>query len=100
MSRRDLFGALVYLLTFFVLRWAEAELGPLLSPRALQWLHVAWMLTFAFGIIRGGVSIVVLLLRLRSRTPPPKILRDVLDFTLYIIAVIPILKTQLDIDLR
>jgi small-conductance mechanosensitive channel len=97
--RRDLFGALVYLVTFFLLRWAEVELGPLLSPRVLQWLHVAWMLTFAFGLIRGGVSIGVLLLRLRSRTPPPKILRDVLDFTLYIIAVIPILRTQLDIDL-
>jgi small-conductance mechanosensitive channel len=97
--RRDLFGALVYLLAFFVLRWTEAQFGPLLSPRQLQWLHVAWMLTFAFGLIRGCVSIAVLLLRLRSHTPPPKILRDVLDFSLYVVAIIFILRTQLAIDL-
>jgi small-conductance mechanosensitive channel/CRP-like cAMP-binding protein len=97
--RRDLRGALYFLVAFFALRVVEKELGPLLHERALQVLRVAWMLTFAFGCIRAGVSFGIQLLRLRSAMPPPKILRDVLDVTLYAVAVLPILKTQLDIDL-
>ncbi len=97
--RRDLRGALVFLVTFLVLRLVDKEFGPLLHERVLQGLRVAWMLTFAFGGIRVGVSFGLFLLRLRSRTPLPKILRDVLDFSLYSIAILPILKTQLDIDL-
>ncbi len=97
--RRDLRGSLVFLVTFLVLRLVDKEFGPLLHERVLQWLRVAWMLTFAFGGIRASVSLGLFLLRLRSRVPPPKILRDVLDFTLYLVAVLPILKTQLDIDL-
>ncbi|MGZ3460661.1 MAG: cyclic nucleotide-binding domain-containing protein [Archangium sp.] len=97
--RKDLGGAFGFLVTFLVLHAVDSELGALLHPRARQVLRVAWMLTFAFGCIRAGVSFGLLLLRLRSRNPVPKILRDVLDVSLYIIAVIPILKTQLAIDL-
>ena len=98
--RRDLRGSLIFLAAFCVLRLAEKEFGPLLHERVLQLLRVAWMLALAFAFIRAVVSFGLQLLRLRSPTPPPKILRDVLDFTLYLIAVLPILKTQLDIDLR
>ncbi len=98
--RRDLRGSLIFLAAFCVLRLAEKELGSLLHERVLQMLRVGWMLALAFAFIRAVVSFGIQLLRLRSPTPPPKILRDVLDFTLYLIAVLPILKTQLDIDLR
>lgn len=98
--RRDLRGSLIFLAAFCVLRLAEKELGSLLHERVLQLLRVGWMLALAFAFIRAVVSFGIQLLRLRSPTPPPKILRDVLDFTLYLIAVLPILKTQLDIDLR
>ncbi|WP_309895865.1 mechanosensitive ion channel family protein [Archangium sp.] len=98
--RRDLRGSLIFLAAFCVLRLAEKELDSLLHERVLQLLRVGWMLALAFAFIRAVVSFGIQLLRLRSPTPPPKILRDVLDFTLYLIAVLPILKTQLDIDLR
>ena len=97
--RRDLRGSLFFLAACFLLRLTEKELGPLLHERVLQVLRVSWMLTLAFAFIRALVSFGLQLLRLRSPTPPPKILRDVLDFTLYLLAVLPILKTQLDIDL-
>jgi small-conductance mechanosensitive channel/CRP-like cAMP-binding protein len=57
------------------------------------------MLTLSFAAIRTAVSFGVFLLRLRSRTPIPKILRDVLDVSFSVVAVLAILKTQLDIDL-
>jgi len=98
--RRDLRGSLIFLAAFCVLRLAEKELGSLLHEQVLQVLRVGWMLALAFAFIRAVVSFGIQLLRLRSPTPPPKILRDVLDFTLYLIAVLPILKTQLDIDVR
>lgn len=97
--RKDLGGALGFLVTFLVLRAVDGELGALLYPQARQLLRVAWMLALAFGAIRATVSFGLLLVRLRSRMPVPKILRDVLDFSLYALSVIPILKTQLDIDL-
>ncbi|QRO03050.1 mechanosensitive ion channel [Archangium violaceum] len=97
--RKDLSGGLGFLMTFLVLRAVDAELGPLLHPRARQLLGMAWMLTFAFGGIRTVVSFGLFLLRLRSRIPQPKILRDVIDVSLYIVAIISILKTQFDVDL-
>ncbi|PTL77059.1 mechanosensitive ion channel family protein [Vitiosangium sp. GDMCC 1.1324] len=97
--RKDLGGALGFLVAFLVLRAMDGELGALLHPQARQVLRVAWMLTFSFGAIRTTVSFGLLLLRLRSRNPIPKILRDVLDVSLYIVAVLVILKTQLDVDL-
>lgn len=98
-SRKDLSSALGFLLVFLVLHQLEAEVGPLLIPQARQVLRVAWMFTLAFGAIRAAVSFSVILMRLRSRTPIPKILRDVLDVSLSVVAVLVILKTQLDLDL-
>ena len=62
-------------------------------------LQVAWMLTFAFGSIRCVVSVALWIVRLRSAVPTPKILRDVVDFALYALTAIPILKSELEIDL-
>ncbi len=97
--RKDLGGGLGFLVSFLVLRAVEGEFGPLMHPRARDLLSLAWMLTFAFGGIRTVVSFGLLLLRLRSRIPQPKILRDVIDVALYIVAFLAILKTQLHVDL-
>ncbi|HEX5752504.1 MAG TPA: mechanosensitive ion channel family protein [Archangium sp.] len=98
--RKELQGALGFLMTFLVLRVVDGQFGDVLHPRVLPLLRVAWMLTFAFGGIRAGMSLGVLTLtRLGIRTPPPKILRDVVEISLYVIAVVPILRAELAIDL-
>lgn len=98
-SRGDLSTALGFLLAFLVLHQVDNEAGSMLLPQARQMLRVAWMLTLCFGAIRAVLSFGVILLHLRSRTPVPKILRDVLDVSFSALAVLVILKTQLDIDL-
>ena len=98
--RKELGGALGFLMTFLVLRVVDGQFGDALHPRVLPLLRVAWMLTFAFGGIRAGMSLAVLAVtRLGIRTPPPKILRDVVEISLYVIAVVPILRAELAIDL-
>jgi len=97
--RRDLRGALIFLVLFLLLRLLALAISPLLSPGGLKALTVAWMITFAFGVIRGGVSTLLWVLRLRSGTPTPKIVRDVLDGSLYLTAALPIIRTQLEVDL-
>lgn len=98
--RRDLNGAIRLLIAFLVLRLAAWAL-PDTTPKALlKTVRVAWMLTFAFGVIRASVGFGLKLMRLRAHSvAPPKILRDVIDFTLYALAALPILKTQLSLDL-
>ncbi|WPB77159.1 mechanosensitive ion channel family protein [Archangium violaceum] len=98
--RKELGGSLGFLMTFLVLRVVDGQFGGSLHPRVLPLLHVAWMLTFAFGSIRAGMSLAILTVtRLGIRTPPPKILRDVVEISLYVIAVVPILRGELAIDL-
>jgi small-conductance mechanosensitive channel/CRP-like cAMP-binding protein len=95
--RTDLRGAVVFLFAFLVLRsswWLLRDHLPQSADRALL---VAWMLCFAFGGIRVVVSVALRLLRFGAGATP-KILRDVIDFALYAFAAIPILKSQLDID--
>jgi small-conductance mechanosensitive channel/CRP-like cAMP-binding protein len=96
--REDLRGALVLFIASFALRFADLGLEPRLSPTTDRLLDVAWMLAFAFGVIRSGVSVVMWIIRLRARATP-KILRDVLDFSLYAFTAVSILKAELDIDL-
>ncbi|WNG53405.1 mechanosensitive ion channel [Archangium gephyra] len=98
--RKELGGSLGFLMTFLVLRVVDGQFGGSLHPRVLPLLHVAWMLTFAFGGIRAGMSLAILTAtRLGIRTAPPKILRDVVEISLYVIAVVPILRAELAIDL-
>lgn len=97
--RRDLRGALALLVAFVGFRslaWLLPEATPAALARAVQ---VAWMLTFAFGCIRVVVALGLRAVRLRSATATPKILRDVIDFTLYALAALPILKSELKLDL-
>ena len=97
--KRDLRGALSLMLAFLGLRilaWGVPEAS---APSLARALRVAWMLTFAYGVIRVAVSAALKLLRLRSPVATPKILRDVIDFTLYALATVPILQSQLNLDL-
>lgn len=97
--RRDLGGAIWLLLAFLGLRLAAWALHEELPPAWAKMLRVAWMLTFAFAVIRAGVSALLWGVRLRSQHTLPKILRDVVDFVLYALAAVPILQTQLNLNL-
>ena len=98
--KRDLTGALRLMVMFLVLRVAAWALPLTTPPGPLKALQVAWMLTFAFGVIRAGVGFGLKLVRLRSSSVgTPKILRNVIDFLLYTLAAVPIFQTQLDLDL-
>ncbi|WP_338867125.1 mechanosensitive ion channel family protein [Myxococcus stipitatus] len=98
--KRDLNGALRLLVMCLVVRliaWALPQSTP---PGLMKALLVAWMLTFAFGVIRASVGFGLKLARLRSPSvATPKILRNVIDFLLYTLAAVPILQTQLNLDL-
>ena len=95
--RRDLRGAIFFLLGSIALRLLQSGVGGQLSAQAHRVVEVAWMLAMAFGCIRTLVAFALWLLRLRQ-TQTPKILRDVIDFTLYALAAIPILKSQFSFD--
>ncbi|MCE9667024.1 mechanosensitive ion channel family protein [Myxococcus stipitatus] len=98
--KRDLTGALRLLVMFLVVRVAAWALPATTPPGPMKALQVAWMLTFAFGVIRAGVGFGLKLARLRSTSvATPKILRNVIDFLLYTMAAVPILQTQLNLDL-
>lgn len=96
--RRDVSGAIGLLVTFIVIRLVSWAVRGSLPTGAAKAAQVAWMLAFAFAIIRSAVSIALWSIRLRSY-PTPKILRDVVDAALYSFASIVILKSELDIDL-
>ncbi len=94
--RRDARGAIRLLLIGGVLR----GLGLLVGVQG-GWgraLEVAWMGLLAFGVIRSVVSLSLWLAR-SSKRPAPKILRDVLDATLYVLAALIIVKNEYNIDL-
>jgi small-conductance mechanosensitive channel/CRP-like cAMP-binding protein len=97
--RRDLRGAFRFLSAFLIFRvgaWALPENAP---PSLNKIVQVAWMLTFTFGVIRAVVALALKVVRMRSQVPVPKILRDVIDFVLYGVASLPILQSQLNLDL-
>jgi small-conductance mechanosensitive channel/CRP-like cAMP-binding protein len=97
--RRDLRGAFRFLITFLVLRLAAWALPQEAPPLAAKLISVGWMLTFAFGVIRAVVSLGLKVVRMRSPVATPKILRDVIGFVLYALAALPILQSQLDLNL-
>ena len=95
----DLRGAALFFFAFIVLRLAGYGIDALDVPAFSKANHVGWMLAFAFGSVRTAVAFGLAFYRRLSVGPSSKILRDVVDFALYGIATIPILKTQLQIDL-
>jgi small-conductance mechanosensitive channel/CRP-like cAMP-binding protein len=97
--KSDLRGALLFFIGWLVLRGVGYGVERLELPTAHKAATVAWMLAFAYGCVRTVVAYALWAYRRLSITATHKILRDVIDFSLYVIATIPILKTQLQIDL-
>ncbi|HVP61236.1 MAG TPA: mechanosensitive ion channel domain-containing protein, partial [Myxococcaceae bacterium] len=95
--KRDLRGAASLLAGYLVLRTVDLYRGAALPEGLHRALELAWMLALAFGFIRLSVSVVLKLARLRAR-PTPKILRDVLDGTLYLVATLIIVQREFRID--
>ncbi|WP_224245050.1 cyclic nucleotide-binding domain-containing protein [Hyalangium gracile] len=97
--RRDLRGAFRFLIAFLALRVAAWTIPADAPSSVVKLVNVGWMLTFTFGVIRSCVALALKLVRLRSPVATPKILRDVISFVLYGLAALPILQTQLNLDL-
>lgn len=94
----DLGGSLRFFAIFVVLRLFSAQLAPLVPDDWGPYVHVTWMFAFAFGAVRLVVALALRVRRFLVPGPTAKIQRDVLDFLLYALCAIPILKTQLKVD--
>jgi small-conductance mechanosensitive channel/CRP-like cAMP-binding protein len=95
--RRDLRGGASLLAGYLVLRTVDLYRGAQLPVGLHQVLELAWMLALTFGFIRLTVSILLKGARIR-RQATPKILRDVLDGTLYLVATLIIVQREFRID--
>jgi small-conductance mechanosensitive channel/CRP-like cAMP-binding protein len=96
--RRDARGAIRLLLLGGALRGLDLLLLGTVRGGWVKALEVTWMVLLAFGVIRSVVSLSLWLVRSRER-PAPKILRDVVDATLYVLAALVIVKQEFSIDL-
>ncbi len=97
--KRDLQVGARWLGIYAVLRINGFWLEDLVPPEWHGYLRVSWILAFAFGVTRVGAAVLFWLRRRFSKGAAAKIHRDVLDFVLYVIVAIPILKTQLKLDI-
>jgi small-conductance mechanosensitive channel/CRP-like cAMP-binding protein len=98
--REDLKAAFTSYIGFLIFKLALLPFEPGTPPHPLyQAAVVLWMLSFAFGLVRMVVSLSLWGYRRLTRKPTSKIFRDVLHIVLYLTAAIPILKSQLAIDL-
>lgn len=96
--RKDLRGAILLMCAHLVFRGIAVFL-PEGEPSAVdKFFAVVIRLSIAFAVLRSMVGTGIHLLRLRGLNPP-NILRNVLDFTLYTLATLPVLKSQLAFDL-
>ncbi len=96
--RRDIGGAVVWFGVFLALRLNGFWLEDVVPDGWPVYVRVAWMLSFAYGAIRAAVASLLWVGRRFSPEPTAKIHRDVADFVLYLLASVPILKTQLKLD--
>ncbi|MBK7860276.1 MAG: mechanosensitive ion channel [Archangiaceae bacterium] len=97
--KTDLRGALNFLGAWLALRLLDYGFGYVDFHAVDKLSRVAWMLAFAFGCVRTFVAFALWGYRRLNVGSTPKILRDLIDFVLYAVAALPILKTQLQIDL-
>jgi small-conductance mechanosensitive channel/CRP-like cAMP-binding protein len=99
--RRDLRGAAFYLIASVAVRVAHVFVREVFwtSPNVDAYLDAGRSLLFAFGIIRTLVGSGVWLFRGRRGVHTPKILRDVIDGVLYMVATAVIVRTSLNVDL-
>jgi small-conductance mechanosensitive channel/CRP-like cAMP-binding protein len=97
--QRELKSAQGYLVLF--LGTAFARLFTV-SPRWRAFdkaLFVAGLVLFAFGTIRGAAATWSVFHRRRTGIETPKILRDLVDAVLFLLAIIVILQATLDVNL-
>ncbi len=96
--KHDLRGSQLYLAGFLATE-ALRRLAPDAWSGVDKALYVAGLLLFAFGAIRGVASTVIHLHRVRTGVETPRILRDIVDAALFLIALLVILQATLSIDL-
>ncbi len=96
--RRDVAGAARFFAIFVPLRLFGAQLEPFVPDDWVPFVRVTWMLAFAFGAVRLGVAVALWVRRWLRPGPTAKIQRDVLDFALYVLCALPIVKMQLKVD--
>lgn len=96
--RKDLRGSAGLFLGYLVLRTVDLYQGDRLPDGLQKVLALAWMLALVFGFIRLAVALLLKAFRSRSR-PAPKILRDVLDFTLYVVATLVVVQREFNLNL-
>lgn len=96
--RKDLRGAMFLVGLHLALRGIDLFLPQGESSAVHKFFAVAIRLSLAFSVLRAMVGTGLHLLRLRGLNPP-NILRNVLDFTLYTLVTLPVLKSQLAFDL-
>ncbi len=95
---RDLRGAQGYLLLFLGTAFLRV-LAPARWRGVDKGLFVAGLVLFAFGAIRGAAATWSLYHRRRTGVETPKILRDLVDGILFVLALLVILQATLAIDL-
>lgn len=96
--REDVQGSVKWLGLFVVLRLSAFWVELIARTEWHLYLRVSWTLALAFGLTRYGVASALWLRRRLSSKVSAKIHRDVLDFVLYVLITIPILKTHLKLD--
>ncbi len=97
--RRDLGGSAWFLGGFLVTRGLSVGLAGGLPEFLERSLTVVWVLLAAFAVIRAVVALLLLFARRVLNKNTTKITRDVLDFVFYVLVAVPVVKTQLAIDL-
>jgi small-conductance mechanosensitive channel/CRP-like cAMP-binding protein len=95
---RELRGVQGYLLLFLGTAFLRV-VAPGRWPRLDKGLFVAGLVLFAFGAIRGAAATWSLFHRRRTGVETPKILRDLVDGILFVLALLVILQATLAIDL-
>ncbi len=96
--KRDLRGSQLYLLGFLCTE-ALRRLTPDRWVALEKTLYVAGLVLFAFGAIRGAASAAFQARRAQSGVEVPKILRDIVDGALFVVALLVILQATLEFDL-
>ncbi len=96
--RADASGAAWMAIGALLLRLLERVLPVATAPTVKAGIHVVGLSLAAFAAIRLAVSIALWIAR-RQGHATPRILRDVLDGTLYVVAGAVILRTTFQLDL-
>jgi small-conductance mechanosensitive channel len=96
--KKDLGRSAVWFGVFLALRLSGMAAEEHLPAEWHPYLRVSWMLAFAYGAVRLTVTGAFELRRRLRIGPSLKILRDVTDFVLYVLVTIPVLRTQLKLD--